>query len=326
MANREDLLYAITAGLTATSIEVTEGYGQPCSRANIITATKPGDLGLDLGDTIQISLGYDTGAGRVFTGYIKEINSERLPGQYIINASDVLSRAAEHMIVSEDPEDTFKRWDISMEDLVEDLLDEAGITNYVGDTSTFTLATGSEPAEFQLVFAMDAINQVAEIIAWHCWADHDGVVHFADLKPIPAASSSASFTTGSSGQILVSNRSISTENLRNKVVVLGLAPITAEEHESSPYLPAGFYKTAIISSVLIDSQSMADVAAEYNLEAWNRLTESVNVEILGDYQMHMGDTVTITEGFTGTSGRWFVRDCVHSFSASGFITRMVLVK
>ena len=279
-----------------------------------------------MGDTIQISLGYVSGAGRVFTGYIKEINSERLPGQYIINASDVLSRAAEHMIVSEDPEDTFKRYNISMEDLVEDLLDEAGITNYVGDESHFTLATGSEPAEFQLVFAMDAINQVAEIIAWHCWADHDGVVHFADLKPVPAASSSATYITGSSGQILTSNRSISTENLRNKVVVYGASPIVAEEHDSSPYLPAGFYKTAVISSVLIDSQSMATTCAEYNLEAWNRLTEVVNVEILGDYHRHMGDTITVVESFAGVSGRWFVRDCVHSFSSGGYVTRMVLVK
>ena len=318
----EILYHNITGGIRPIEVNIFESYGQPVSRCEIVTDDPKG---IGLGDQLSIDIGFDSSHGVVFRGYVQNIISERLPGQYVIEASDILIRAAEHMIVSTDLDNPFSRRNISMEDLVGDLLAEAGITNYVGDTSGFTLATGDEPATFQLVFALDAVQQVANIIAWHVYADHTGTVYFKDIKPYPSGSPVASYTVGSSGNILVARYSKSTDKLRNKVVVFGKPPIYAERSASSPYLPSGFYKTAIISTPLIDTQSMANTSAEYNLTAWNRLTENMSVDALGDWRRHARQTVSVVEPFTGVNSNWFIHDITHTFGTS-YVIRMNLVR
>ena len=315
--------YSITGGLEATEIEIFESYGQPTARCSIIT---PDYGATSLGDTIEVELGFDeTSTGKVFEGIVQSINSERLPGQYVIESNDILIRAVEHMIVSTNLEEPWRRFDISMEDLVRDLLLEAGISNYGGDVSTFTLATGETPVEFQFVFAMDAINMVAGIIAWHVYADQDGKVWFKDIKAAPSGAAVATYTVGAGGNLVMITRNTSTDNLRNKVMVFGEGEIASVASAASPYLPADYYKTAVISSVLIDSQWMSDISASYNLAAWNKLTETISVEALGDWERHARQTVTVTDTFTGSSGNWFIRDITHSMSSS-YVIRMNLVK
>lgn len=316
------LYSSVTGGVNVISVEVTESFGQPTSRCSIVTDDYKT---LSLGDSITVDLGFSDSHGKVFEGYIQDITAEKIPGQYKIEVNDVLIRAVEYLIVSTDLENPFSRSNISMEDLVGDLLSEAGITDYSGDASSFTLATGEVPAEFQLVFAMDAVNQVAGIIAWHCYADHNGHVYFKNIKAAPSGSAVASYTVGTSGNIVVVNRATNTDNLRNKVVVFGASPIAASAASSSAYLPAGFYKTATISSSLIDTQSMAETSAAYNLAAWNKLTETTKVEAIGDYARHARQTVSVTDSFTGASGNWFIRDITHSFSTT-YMIRMNLVK
>lgn len=319
----ENLYYSLTGSIEAISIQVVEGYQQPTARCSIIT---PDYGGLALGDKIEATIGFDGDNGKVFEGYIQSINSERLPGYHVIEAEDVLIKAAEHLIVSADLDNPFRRWNITAEDLVEDLLNEAGITNYTSGVTGFTLATGEVPVEFQLTFAWEAIQQVANIVAWHVYADQSGQVHFENIKPEPSGSPVASYTTGGAGNIIIARRSRSTDNLRNKVVVFGLPPITAEDSAVSPYLPAGFYKTAVVSSALIDTQSMADTTASYNLSKWNKLTEAISIEALGDYARHARQTVSVTESFTGASGDWFINDITHSFGEDTYVIRMNLVK
>jgi hypothetical protein len=317
----ENLTYSITGGIEATDITVIEGYNQPTARCQITT---PDYGGLSLGDSIEVSLGFDSSNGKVFQGYIQNIASERMPGYHIIEAEDVVIKAVEHMIVSTDLNNPFTRWNISAEDLVEDLLNEAGITSYTSGATGFTFATGEIPVEFQLTFAWDAIQMIADVVAWHCWADTGGQVHFEDIDPVPG-SSSATLNTGSGGEIIQANRSISTDNLRNKIVVFGIPPITAAHSAASPHLPTGFYKTSVISSHLIDTQTMADTTASYNLAKWNKLTENTSLTALGDYSIHARDTVTVTESFSGASGDWFVYAITHSF-ADTYTINLNLVK
>jgi hypothetical protein len=317
----ETIYYSLTDGINAYSIEVYESYKSPSARASVITDDYGG---LGLGDAFSIDMGFDSSHGTVFNGYIQNINSERLPGQHIIEAQDVLIKASEHLIVSTDLDNPFRRWKISAEDLVEDLLNEAGITSYSANSPGFTFATGEIPVEFQLVFAWDAIQMVANVVAWHVWADTSGTVHFEDIDPVPNGSSKT-YDTGNSGTIVVARRSTSTDSLRNKVVVFGFPPIKAEASAASPYLPANFYKTAVISSTLIDTQPMADTTASYNLSKWNRLTETMSIETEGDHSVHVRDTVTVNESYTGSSDKWFVNDIQHVL-AETYVTRLNLVK
>lgn len=319
----ENLAYGLTGGMEAVSIQIVEGYEQPTARCSIVT---PDYGGLSLGDKIEVTIGFDGDNGKVFEGYVQNINSERMPGYHIIEAEDILIRAAEYLIVSIDLDNPFRRWNITAEDLIEDLLNEAGITDYTSGVTGFTFATGEVPVEFNLTFAWEAVQQIANVVAWHVYADQSGQVHFENIKPEPSGAPVASYTTGGAGNLIIGRRTRSTERLRNKVVVFGNPPIKAEDSAVSPYLPAGFYKTAVVSSVLIDTQSMADTTASYNLSKWNKLTEALSVEALGDYARHARQTVSVTETFSGASGNWFIHDITHAFGEDTYVIRMNLVK
>lgn len=303
------------------SIEVNETFGQPCARFSLETR----DTGsFDLNDAITITVGYTGDTGEIFQGYIDEIKSTRRPGTYEITGRDVLKRAIEHWIVTTDLDNPWSRRNISAENLVRDLLAEAGITDYSGETSNFTFGV-SGPAEFQLVSVWDSIHKIMNILAWTCYAEN-GTVYFSSLQPAPSGSPSSTLVVGNDGDIEQINYEYSTENLRNKVVVFGKDGIYAEASAVSPYLPPDFYKTAIVSSELIDLQSMADQAATYNLNLYNKLTEVTRVDIEGRAGIRARQTITVTEPFTGINSDWFVYSVTHRLDESGYVTTLHLIK
>jgi len=304
------------------SVEVTEGHKQAAAR---ITLELSDISGVELNHPITADFGYTSSHGNIFTGYIDAITETRMPGIYRLEGRDIVKRAMEHFIVTTDLENPWSRNNIPAENLVRDLLAEAGITNYSGDATSFTFGV-SCPAEFNLIAAWDAVTQVCNILAYNCYAKN-GTVYFKRVTPVPAETATKTLTIGNSGNILTEEYSRSTDNLRNKVVVFGRPPIYAERSIVSPHLPSGFYKTAIVSSELIDLQSMADSSAEYNLALYNKLTESVSIEIAGDYTVRARDTVEIIEPFLSMYGdKWFVFSVSHNLSERGYITRLNLTR
>lgn len=303
------------------TVEVNEAYKQACSRFRM-EVEDPGSYTLN--DYITIDMGYDGDSGETFQGFIDTITSTRRPGVYEITGRDVIKRAIDHWIVTTDLENPWSRRNISAENLVRDLLNEAGITGYSGDTSNFTFGV-SNPVEFQIISSWDAIEQLSMIIAWRCYAKN-GTVYFQNLQPEPSGAPVTNLRVGNIGNIETIDYDISTENLRNRVVVFGRDGIYAEDSAVSPYLPDGFYKTAIVSSELIDTQSMADDSASYNLALYNRLTESCRVDILGNYVLRARDTINISEPFTTISGDWFIYSCTHRADDGGFTTSLHLTR
>ena len=80
------------------------------------------------------------------------------------------------------------------ETAVADLLGRAGLS-VTAATSSFTIAD-IQPAAFKLVSLMDAVNQIAALIGWRCWAGPDGTVYFQPSKPKPSTTSAWSYTKG----------------------------------------------------------------------------------------------------------------------------------
>ncbi len=295
-------------------VEVSEGYKQTTATFNVELEDA---AGLEVNDEVEIDIGYTDSHGVIFEGYVDNIQYNRLPGTYTLTGRDILKLAQEHYIVSTDLENPWSRNNISAEDLVEDLLAEASITSYSGAATGFTFGVQND-AEFNLMASWDAISTICRILAYNCWAEN-GVVYFDRVFPIPDVSASQAFTVGDSGNIIVIEYGYSTDNLRNKVVVFGLLPIYAEASIASPYLPDGFYKTAIVSSELIDSQSMADDSAAYNLDLYNKLTESARIDAPGIYTVRCRDTISITEPFTGMDeDLWFVYSITHTLGPNGY--------
>lgn len=324
MATTRDLFKSVTNNIDMISAEIVTAYRTVCRRASI-TSRNLG--GLDIGDTIALDIGYVGDHATLFSGRIRSISVASPRGTYAIEAEDALWQAKEFYFIPETLDDPWSRSNISAEDLIDAILEEAGLTDYVGYATGFTFATGTEPVKIKLVSAWDYISWICEVVGGHVYADTAGQVHFVNLDPVPGGVD-ATLTTGEGKEIVFSDYQKSDDRARNQVVVFGEAPIkaTANAAPNGYTLPANFYKTAIISHTMIDTQAMAQSTANLSLAALNRLTESVKCDIEGNPNLDCRDTVTVTEAFSGVSGDWFIHECRHAIGVDGYKTNMMLTK
>lgn len=296
---------------------------------------------LIIGDPIDVDLGYTDNHETLFSGYVKNVEKKSPDGTYTITCNDVMTRAMDFFIVSEDPESPFSRSNIAAEDLVEDVLALASLTDYEYTPTMFTFGINS-PIEANLVSAYDFCKFVADIISWHIYADRFGTVHFVNRKPY--------VMTGDSGQPgdeediplktitgkLTVTSTLSEKDLRNKIVVYGRNPISAHDESSTSYnpltdtyeqiLPTGFYKTAVVATEWIDTEEIAQTAAEYNLELLNRLSVQGSASIVGDPDLSARVVVTFSDTVTGMSGDWYIFSCEHQWGPQGYTTNLGLKK
>lgn len=324
----KNLSYSIT-GVSAGDLEscmVNEAYNSPVSNAVLEVY----DTTLDLGDSITISLGYDGSNTKVFTGYVTQIEKSVPRHVITVTCEDVLTKAVNYFIASDDPDNPLTYSNIKSEDYVKNVLAEAEITNYQANVpQTFIWATDA-PAEVNLVTAWQAAKEMADMLAWHIHADRNGKVWFDDTRPYDQGSATSSYTWSETGgtDVISLRYTKSTQELRNRVVVYGRQGIKATASQSSPYLYSStYYKTAVIAHELIQTQSQAQRTANYNLDLYNRLTESVSLEVEGDATIEARKFGTVIgSSFTTVSGLWFIYQCRHDFGLRGYTTNMTLVR
>ncbi len=314
-----DTLYASVTGTSnILSVSVSTSHSSQSSIA-IIEAV---NTNLDIGDSISVSLGYVGDNGKVFQGYVKNIEHKEPAKTYTITASDVLVRAMDFFIASSSPDTPFKRQNITAEHLVRDVLELAGITDYHSESTSFTFAINS-PLEVNLTSSYDYCRFIADIIAWHLYADNNGRVNFVERKPFPDGDSSIG--TVDEAISINAKYSASDRDLRNRVVVYGAAGIHAEASASSPYLPAGFYKTVVVAAPQVfDNQAMAQQSANYNLALLNRLTISASITMVGNYRYIARKVATFSFPDVGISGNWYIFSAEHSFSTGGYTVSLEL--
>jgi hypothetical protein len=326
-----DILYGTASGCTGLqTVMVSDSHSASTSTAQIMCTSFSGTLG----DFISVDIGYTTDHGVVFTGYVKQIDRQVPNNTYTIIAMGTLIRAVDYFVAPSNPDEPFKRDHILAENLVRDVLELCGLTlDHHTDTS-FTFAINSV-AEVKLVSCYDYCRMIGDVLTWSLWSDDDGETHFENRKPFPmtgtsgqpgdtADSSSFAITTGN---VLNVAYKIDERNLRNRVVVYGAENIHAEASASSPYLPAGYYKTAAVASQIIDTQEMAQKSCDYNLYYYNRLGYSVNFTVLGDHRFKPRVCCTLTESHIGiTAEMWYVMAVEHNWGASGYTCNLELRK
>ena len=324
------LTYSIT-GISSgnvDSVSVNEAYNSPTVNALV----KCSDTSLDLGDFIVISVGYGSNT-KIFSGYVNAIR-RNVPEHLIeVVAEDVLTKNTNYFIASNDPDEPLTYSNISSEDYVEDILSQAWDGDMVFEADvplTFTWATDAE-AEVNLISSWEAANEMAQLLAWHIYADRNGKIWFTDRRPYKMAGDSSEFswdeTAGTNVISLIYSKS--TEETRNRVVVYGREGIYASASQINTDLYySGYYKTAVIGHPLIQTQDQAQLTADYNLELYNRLTETLNMTVEGDPDITARKIATVTtSSFTGAgTGDWFIYQCTHNFGQRGYTVDMLLTK
>lgn len=309
-----------TSNLLSVSINQSHNSATTTAIVEAINTT------LEVGDAVDIDIGYTSSGNlaHIFSGYVKQVEFSAPDGTYTITCNDELIKAIDYFIASDTPDDKYSRQGVSAEDLVDDLLTLAGITNYTHGTSYFTFGI-TRPVEINLVSSYDMCKSIGDIIAWHLWCDNNGLVHFEDRRPYVMAGDTPQKTINDLDLTKISHRK-SDRDLRNRIVVYGAEGINANAEAESPYLPAGFRKSVVVASPWIDDQDLAQDAADWNLDKLNRLTEEISVEIIGDPTIHARHVLTVVDTYTTTSGNWYVYTCEHKWGSAGYTTTMELRK
>jgi len=322
------LTYSITGVSTGDleACQVTESYNSPSATAVLEVY----DTSLDLGDAITVSVGYDASNTKVFEGFVSQIEINVPRHVITVTCEDVLTKAVNYFIASTNPDNPIEYSNILSEDYVENVLALAEVTDFNENVpGSFTWATDL-PAEVNLITSWQAAKEMADMLAWHIYANRDGEVWFVDRKPyiMGGDSSSHSWDETAGTEVLSLSYTKSTQELRNKVVVYGREGVYASKEASSPYLYSSTYrKTAVIAHPLIQTNSLAQTTADYNFDLWNRLTEVVQLEIEGDPTVIARQIATVTgSAFTGVSGDWFIYQARHDFGLRGYTTEVHLTR
>lgn len=318
---------ALYATCTNTSNIISVAYTDSHVAATSTVTVVAESTSLDIGDSVNVYIGYVGDNFKVLTGFVKNIEHSEPEEKYTITMSNVMARAIDFFIASADPENPFSRQNITAEDLIQDLLELSGLSSFSMASTSFTFAINN-PVEVNLVGCYDYCKFLANIIAYTLYADNNGVVHLINRRPYPVGAEPADYTITVSGDKLIENSyEKSDHDIRNKVIVYGTAGIHAEAHASSPYLPAGFYRTVVVAAPgVIDSQSMADQSASYNLDLLNRLTQKVTITMVGQTGIVPRTIADVTIPDLGISGTWYVYSVSHDWSKAGYTTTMELRK
>lgn len=331
------VLYASIPGFSNIhAITVSTQHQQSVATATIqcLSTTK------DIGDEVNIDMGYEDDHGHIFKGYVKQIERMTPNGDYQITCHDVMSRAVDYFFVPDNPDAPFRRANITAEDLIEDVLREAGLTSFDFDNTSFTFAvTAGVYAEVKLVSAYDYANGISDVIAWHMWADPaTGTIKLKNRKPywMAAGSPEASqpgytadsalktIQDGLGGTIIQARYFEHERDLRNRIVVHGAPGVSATATASSSYLPAGYYKSAALYWPILDSQTIAQKAANYNLSLLNRLSVGLELTVIGDYELVAHEAVHATVDKLSIDDDYYIFYAEHNWSAKGYTTTLEL--
>lgn len=313
-------LYCTATGCTnILSVETEASFGAITANATIeCTATT-----LTIGDSVSIDLGYSDSHAVVFGGFVKRIKRDKPSKTITITANDLLVRAVDYFLASDNPEEPLTYHSIHDRDLVNSLLGQCGLSLSSGAVSpTFTYGTNPDGAKFNLQSVADAIQTVCNITGRVCYAE-GGLIYYVDRKPYVVGGDTAThyFATGASGNILEISYDASNDKLRNKVVVYGKSPLTATASASSPYVVVD--QTSVIAHELLDTQAICDATAAVNLELMNRLGETWTLTVTGDPTITARSIANIVEQFTTPSNRdVFVYRVAHRLNDSGYTTEL----
>lgn len=326
----------VTGTTNIINASVTENHGANCSVANIEAVSTT----LSIGDLIYVTMGdLDTSTGTVFMGYVKQIEKSVPPSTVTITANDILVRAVEYFVVPLNPDNPYTRTRVQAENLIRDLLAMAGLNNYSCATTYFMLAaTGS--LEVKLTSVYDYCKAISDLLTWHLWCDRTGTVHFRNRKPfvmngnsgqVDDIADSPSSPYIYSANVIGITQNTNEKDLRNRIVVYG-SNSYAEASAVSPYLPSGFYKSAVVGGqlLLVDNAACQETA-DLNLALYNRLTISASCVVAGISNQHALQARNTTRLYVSdvfpaiaNASQWYIYSCEHNFSPAGYITSMEL--
>lgn len=330
-------------------VNTVANHGNAISSLSFNTSDSSPVFGL--GDHVYVELGYDNNHPVVFKGYIKQIEHNIPNDTFSFTVYDDLVRAQDYFIAASNPDAPLEKQNITAKDLVKDVLTLCGLDlsggRYDSDVTFFTFGT-TGPFEINLVNCLDYCKGIADVLGMGLWYS-DNTIFFRRRDPSPMDGNTAPgnipgdpppYTIHNilnSSSILSLTYSITEKNLRNRVVVYGQSGVYAESSASSPYLPNGYYKTAVLAAPeMVSSNSVAKQISDFNLFLFNDLQQRLTLILVGDPTMNCRDEVYFDPSnlssyinpslYPDLKGRWYVYSCENQWSTTGYTTTVELTR
>jgi hypothetical protein len=318
----QKLSASVTGCSNIISINVSDSHTSPTSTAQIIAES----CSLNIGDAVTVVMGYVGDTFTAFTGFVKDMELKEPEKVYTITCANVLIRAMDYFIAAPSPDAPYSWSNITAEDLIQAVLSLSGLTSFSLDSTSFTFAVHN-PVEVNLTSAYDYAHFLADIIAYNLYADSTGTVRLKNRRPYPVGGDSSVLSIANT-DVVSATYGVSDRDLRNKVIVYGSAGIYAEAHASSPYLPSGYFRTVVVAAPgVIDTQTMAQQACDYNLDLLNKLTYRISMGLIGTTGLFARSCVTVNLPELGVSSeKYYIYAIEHNWSRAGYITNLELRK
>jgi hypothetical protein len=342
-------------------IDLSYGFDQITAGATI-TITSPRD---DDGDYVKfrpmdrvvVREGWQEKSDMhvTFFGFVDEISYEKPFLTQTMRCRDILKLAQNNYyirsnrkyyskVANNDGEGGQSDANRQVEKIIEDLLVESGIPTELQDlpVSNVTVANLDDTAFIvEYESAMDAIQELCELVGYKVWADPSGVVHVAEVIPVASEKaimsfqsqkdvySNGVFSVTRKGNITAITASVS-DDLRNYVSVYhpsyrGSIEVAISGY--SPYVPSPpTYRRTEIASYTLDTLDMVDTIAERVYTDLNRLRYSCRLETIGEPNLRIGQTVyVLDEDTTGDDGiYYFLYDYSTKHTSSSYTASLLL--
>lgn len=315
-------------------VHVKRNFDSPVPTCTITVDTIP--EWIQRGYPVEVNLGFDGEEVRVFTGTVQDrehgIESGRIN---CVGRLYAVYRTVElpDRDVTGDPTDT----------AIADIFTYVGIDDgYVIPASGFTLGTAST-ALLRRSTSSQMIKTIMETELWRMYEDANGGIHIVSELTGPGVTAWRTYSTNTQATArIIGGRTLEDPGYaRSRVKVTGATVIegtppneTSRTIESTtslvgdagirPPLPAGSYADTELSNHLIDTDARADTIAGKLLTHYARVPRQVPLELPGDPQLEIGQTIGVEFPEQLLTGRWLVHGVEHIVNESGFVTRVDL--
>jgi hypothetical protein len=314
------------------SIRISKSFDSPVPVCQLELSRVPAWIRRGMGVTVDV--GYNGLTQRLFTGFIQ--SRERKVGRGTLQCMGRLWTAFRTVQIGDRDVDG-----ITVSTAIGNILDYVGLTDNRSLTvPSFTLGTASSPVLSRMP-ASQMLQMLMDIDGCRIYETGTGQVVVRVIDEAPAATAFKTYTSNdnATARVLEASDREDPEYYRNRVIVTGatITEGTAPDQTSrtisatatntgsalvQPALPSGTYIDAEYNNHLIDTDAKAAEVAIRLLTKFARIPRQLQIELAGDPELDLGQTIAFVMPEIDLNDRGFVSGIEHVIDSNGYVTRL----
>lgn len=245
---------------------------------------------------------------KVFTGFVANISHSRMPPARVINCQCPLKKVRDYWYTS-----FSTAAGDQVPTLIGNIMTTVGVSYSINDSYTYPTAE----EEWMNTSAMEIFRALLTMAGWQAYSDPDGVIQIGRLSRVETPDHT--FTN------LIEIESAEDDSwARNAIAVYG-APGVHVKRYTTDYVAGDFERAGAFANPQIGSRAAAIDVATKALKLFSSDLHVVHAKMVGDPDVRIGQTASVTNTFVGLDGHDDVISTVRSsMSENGYILDVTL--